>query len=86
MNTLIISTFSCTFEDFKNDVTGFITAMGKEVVSKYEFVQADEHKSHLLMNVLDMDALCTEMSSDAAKEWDEKNNCKDTVYAIELVE
>ena len=38
------------------------------------------------MNVLDMDALCTEMSSDAAKEWDEKNNCKDTVYAIELVE
>ena len=86
MNTLIISTFSCTFEEFKNDVTGFITAMGKEVVSEYEFVQAGEHKSHLLMNVLDMDALCTEMSSDAAKEWDEKNNCKDTVYSIELVE
>ena len=86
MNTLIISTFSCTFEEFKTDVTGFITAMGKEVVSGYEFVQADEHKSHLLMNVLDMDALCTEMSSDAAKEWDEKNNCKDTVYSIELVE
>ena len=86
MNTLIISTFSCTFEEFKTDVTGFITAMGKEVVSKYEFVQAGENKSHLLMNVLDMDALCTEMSSDAAKEWDEKNNCKDTVYAIELVE
>ena len=86
MNTLIISTFSCTFEEFKTDVTGFITAMGKEVVSEYEFVQVGEHKSHLLMNVLDMDALCTEMSSDAAKEWDEKNNCKDTVYSIELVE
>ncbi|AIQ94183.1 hypothetical protein EW14_0157 [Prochlorococcus sp. MIT 0604] len=38
------------------------------------------------MNVLDMDALCTEMSSDEAKEWDKKNNCKDTVYSIELVE
>ena len=85
MNTLIISTFSCTFEEFKTDVSGFITAMGKEVVSDYEFVQAGEHKSHLLMNVLDMNALCTEMSSDAAKEWDEKNNCKDTLYAIELV-
>ena len=85
MNTLIISTFSCTFEEFKNDVSGFITVMGKEVVSDYEFVQAGEHKSHLLMNVLDMNALCTEMSSDAAKEWDEKNNCKDTLYAIELV-
>ena len=86
MNTLIISTFNCTFEDFKKDVTGFISAMGKEVVSEYEFIKAGEHKSHLLMNVLDMDALSTEMNSDEAKEWDKKNNCKDTVYAIELVE
>ena len=38
------------------------------------------------MNVLDMKALEAEMTSDAAKEWDKKNNCKDTVYAIELVE
>ena len=55
MNTLIISTFSCTFEEFKTDVSGFITAMGQEVVSEYEFVQAGEHKSHLLMNVQDME-------------------------------
>ena len=54
MNVLIISTFSCTFEEFKTDVSGFITGMGQEVVSEYEFVQAGEHKSHLLMNVLDM--------------------------------
>ena len=86
MNTLIISTFSCAFDSFKKDVTGFITDMGKEVVSDYEFVKVKDHKSHLLMNVLDMDALCTEMSSDEAKEWDKKNNCKDTVYAINLVE
>ena len=46
MNTLIISTFSCTFEEFKTDVSGFITAMGQEVVSEYEFVQAGEHKSN----------------------------------------
>ena len=86
MNTLIISTFSCTFDSFKKDVTGFITGMGKEVVSDYDFVKVDEHKSHLLMNVLDMDALCTEMTSDKAKEWDKANNCKDTVYGIELVD
>ena len=60
--------------------------MGQEVVSEYEFVKAGEHKSHLLMNVLDMKALEAEMTSDEAKEWDKKNNCKDTVYAIELVE
>ena len=60
--------------------------MGQEVVSEYEFIKAGEHKSHLLMNVLDMEALEAEMTSDAAKEWDKKNNCKDSVYAIELVE
>ena len=85
MNTLIISTFSCTFEEFKIDVSGFITSISPEVISENEFVQAGEHKSHLLMNVLDMEALEAEMTSDAAKEWDKKNNCNDTVYAIELV-
>ena len=85
MNTLIISTFSCTFEEFKTDVSGFIKAMGQEVVSEYEFVQVGEHKSHLLMNVLGMEVLKAEMTSDVAKEWDKSNNCNDTVYAIELV-
>ena len=46
--------------------------MGQEVVSEYEFVQAGEHKSHLLMNVLDIKALEAEITSDAAKEWDKK--------------
>ena len=68
MNTLIISTFSCTFETFEKDVSGFITDMGTEVVSHYEFVKVDEHKSHLLMNVLDMDELCKKMASDECTE------------------
>ena len=72
MNILIISTFSCTFEEFKTDVSGFITVMGQEVVSEYEFVQAGQHESHLLMNALDMEALEAEITSDAAKEF-EKN-------------
>ena len=36
------------------------------------FVQAGDHKSHLLMNVLDIKALEAEMTLDAAKEWDKK--------------
>ena len=87
MNTLIISTFSCTFDSFKNDVTNlFLEDLCKEFVDAYEFVKVDEHKSHLLMNVLDMDALCTKMASDECTEWDKANKCKDTVYGIELVD
>ena len=59
--------------------------MGWEVVSGYEFVEAGDYKSYLLMKVLNVEALEAEMTSDAAKEWDKKNNCKDTIYAIELV-
>ena len=33
-----------------------------------------------------MEMLEAEMTSDAAIEWDKKNNFKDTVYVIELVE
>ena len=87
MNTLIISTFSCTFDEFKNDVTNlFLEDICKEFVTEYEFVKVNDHKSHLLMNVLDMKVLEAEMTSDAAMEWDKKNNCIDTVYAIQLVE
>ena len=86
MNTLIISTFSCTFEEFKNDVTTlFLEEMCKEFVTDYEFVKVNEHKSHLLMNCTDLEKLGAEMESPFAKEWDKKNNCKDTVYSIKLV-
>ena len=87
MNTLIVSTFSCTFDSFKNDVTNlFLEDLCKEFVDAYEFVKVDEHKSHLLMNVLDMEKLEAAMTCDFAVEWDKKNNCQDTVYKIELVD
>ena len=86
MNTLIISTFSCTFEEFKNDVTNlFLEEMCKEFVTDYEFVKVNNHKSHLLMNCFtDLEKLSADMESPFAKGW-EKNNCKDTVYSIQLV-
>ena len=80
------STFSCTFDEFKNDVTTlFLEEMCKEFVTNYEFVKVNEHKSHLLMNCTDLVKLGAEMESPFAKEWDKKNNCKDTVYSMKLV-
>ena len=87
MNTLIVSTFSCSFDSFKKDVTElFLEAMCKEFVTAYEFVKVDEHKSHLLMNVTDLEKLGAAMADPVATEWDKKNNCQDTVYKIELVD
>ena len=58
MNTLIISTFSCSFEEFKNDVsTLFLENMCKEFVTDYEFVKVNDHKSYLLMNCTNLQKL-----------------------------
>ena len=87
MNTLIVSTFSCSFDSFKKDVTElFLEDMCKEFVTAYEFAKIEEHKSHLLMNVTDLEKLGAALADPVATEWDKKNNCNDTVYKIELVE
>ena len=68
MNTLIISTFSFTFEKFKNDVTKlFLKEMCKGYVTDYEFVKVDEHKSHLFMNCTDLEKLGAELESSFSK-------------------
>ena len=38
------------------------------------------------MNCTDLEKLGATMEDPVCKEWDKKNNCKDIVYAIELVE
>ena len=73
MNTLIISTFSCTYEEFKNDVTSlFLEEICKEFVTDYEFVKVNNHNSNLLMNCTDLEKLGAEIESPFAKEWDKK--------------
>ncbi len=47
MNTLIISTFSCTFEEFEKEITeNFFGCLVKDYVSEYEFVKVNDHKAH----------------------------------------
>ena len=64
---LIISTFSCTFEEFKKEITEiFFGCLVKEFLSDYEFVKVKGHKDQTL-------------ESDEDKEFDKRNNFKDTV-------
>ena len=69
LNILIISTFSCSFEEFKNDVsTLFLEDMCKEFVTDYEFVKVSDHKSHLLMNCTSLEKLGAVMEDPFVKE------------------
>ena len=87
MNTLIISTFSCTFEDFEKEITEkFFRCLVKDYESKYEIVKVNDHKAHTLIHITDMDKFGASLESDEAKEFDKRNNCKDTVYTLDIIE
>ena len=49
MNTLIVSTFDCTFEDFDKFVADFHEKEGHKYVEEYELIKVNEHKSHLIL-------------------------------------
>ena len=45
----------------------------------------DEHKSIMVMNVLDFEALEAFMTYDEMKEWDKENACVDTLYLMNVM-
>ena len=84
MNLCIVSEFTCTFDDFaamvdqsQEQVQAFLT--------EYELIKVHDHKSVLLVNCTDMDALQAFMTTPEMQQWDEANGCVDTVYAMERV-
>ena len=51
MNTLIVSTFDCSFEDFDKFVADFHEKEGHKYVEEYELIKVNEHKSHLILKL-----------------------------------
>ena len=84
MNICIVSTFSCSFEDFEAMVKESEEAVS-EFISEYELVKVNEHKSIMMCHCTDMEAMGEMMSSPEMKEWDKENNCIDIVYSLEKI-
>ena len=51
MNTLIVSTFDCSFEDFDKFVADFHEQEGHKYVQEYELIKVNDHKRHLILKV-----------------------------------
>ena len=54
-------------------------------MTEFELVKVHDHKSVLLVNCTDMEALQAFMTTPEMRQWDEANSCVDTVYAMERV-
>ena len=57
MNTLIVSTFSCTFEDYEKTVADFHEKVGHKYVKDYEISKESDHKGHLVLDVINPHSL-----------------------------
>ena len=84
MNICIVSTYSCTFDQFKELVDESMEE-AKAFMSEYELVKVNEHKSIMLVNVHDMEKMQAFMTTPEMQEWDKVNNCVDHVYSMERV-
>ena len=86
MNTLIVSTFDCSFEDFDKFVADFHEKEGHKFVEEYELIKVNEHKSHLILKVKDLEGFASATSTPEMKEWDKENGYKDICYSLTTVE
>ena len=84
MNICVITTFDCSFEEFKAMVGEFEKEMQK-CVSKWEIAKINDHKAVGLMNVTDMEMFTAMMSSPEAAEVDAKYNIVDTIYSMDKI-
>ena len=86
MNTLIVSTFTCSFESFEKFVAEFHEEEGHKFVKEYELIKVNDGKSHLILQVIDHDGFAYATSTPEMKEWDKANGYEDTVFSLELIE
>ena len=84
MNLCIVSEYNCTFNEFEA-VVKESEEETRPFISDYELVKVNDHKSVLLVNCTDMEALQAFMSTPEMKQWDEENGCVDTVYSMERI-
>ena len=84
MNTLIVSTFSCTFEDYEKTVADFHEKVGHKYVKDYEISKESDHKGHLVLNVINPQAFMGAAGM-YFKDWDAANGANYSIYSLTAI-
>ena len=72
MNTLIVSNFDYSFEDFYKFEANFHKKEGHNYIEEYELIKVNKHKIHLILEVKDFERFAPAPSSPEMKEWDKE--------------
>ena len=75
----IICTFDCSFQYYEETVDQWIKEQGDGIVSDYDLVKINDHKSHSFYTVSSLEEFTEILDTEWAREWDKANNCKDIV-------
>ena len=81
MNTCIISTFNCTFDEFKEKVESDRSVWG-QYAENWSIAKVDQRKSIMVMKILDLEALGALMATDEMVAWEKENGCVNTLYSM----
>ena len=84
MNLCIVSTYSCTFDEFSALVKESEETF-REFITEYQVVKVNDHKSIMMCHCTYMEAFEGMMTSPEMKEWDKENNYVDIVYSLEKI-
>ena len=71
-----------------SDTTPEVKESEKEIsafASDFELVKVNDHKSIMLINCTDMEAMQAFMTTPEMQQWDEENGCVDVVYSMERI-
>ena len=85
MNICIISTYDCTYDEFRTNVEAESSVWG-QYVDDQTIAKVDEHKSIMVMNVVDFEGLQAFMSTDEMVAWDKENGCVDMLYSMDAMQ
>ena len=84
MNICVVSTFDGTTDDYM-EMFNATKEKTKDFMADYHLGIIREGKVMLMMQITDMEKMQEAMTSDEMKAWDEKFNCVDEVYSLEIM-
>ena len=82
MNFCVVTTFDCSFEEFKAGVAEFEDEM-KKCLAEWEIAKMDDHKAVAFFEVTDMDAFKAIFATPKAADFHTKHKLVDTFYMLE---
>ena len=85
-NTLVVSTFDCSFSEFEAMVKKVDKEQGYVFCSELEIVKVSENKAMILMDCSNLEKFGAMLGQPELKQWDIDNNGDDKVYNLELID